>query len=77
MPSAMTPMLYVRRDVLGLSQAELATIAETTQGTVSKWESGDLEPDREQLERIREAIKARFLPWKDSWFFEIPAEAAE
>lgn len=56
--------------MFGISQAELAGIAKTSQGTVSKWEAGELEPDREQLSLIRDAAIERGLEWSDAWFFE-------
>lgn len=72
----MNPILHIRTQVLRISQAELAGIAHTSQGTVSKWEAGELEPDRNQLARIRvEAIK-RGHRWRDRWFFEAPAARA-
>ena len=72
----MSPILQLRKSVFGISQAELAAIAKTSQGTVSKWEAGELEPDREQLALIREAALKRGLEWSDAWFFEpAPTEA--
>jgi DNA-binding transcriptional regulator YiaG len=72
----MSPILQVRKRVFGISQAELAAIANTSQGTVSKWEAGELEPDREQLALIRSAAIDRGLEWSDAWFFEpAPTEA--
>lgn len=72
----MSPILQVRKRVFGISQAELAGIANTSQGTVSKWEAGELEPDREQLALIRSAARERGLEWSDAWFFETgPAKA--
>jgi DNA-binding transcriptional regulator YiaG len=73
----MSPILQLRKRVFGISQAELASIANTSQGTVSKWEAGELEPDREQLALIRSAAHERGLEWSDAWFFEpAPNEAA-
>lgn len=60
-----------------MSQAELAAIAETTQATVSRWESGQLEPSRVELSRIRKAVIETGKPWNDTWFFEAPAPAIE
>lgn len=71
----MNPMLHIRKQVLSLTQAEFAAIAGTSQGTVSKWEAGELEPDREQLARIRKAVLRRRLEWSDCWFFEAPKVA--
>lgn len=72
----MNPILHVRTRVLGISQVELGAIAKATQGTVSKWEAGALEPDRAQLSRIRAAVLDRGLDWSDAWFFEPAATAA-
>lgn len=71
----MGPIEHIRKSVLKISQTELAGIAGTTQATVSRWETGDLEPDRDQLARIRSAVKDRELAWDDGWFFEAPASA--
>jgi DNA-binding transcriptional regulator YiaG len=67
-------MLHVRKAVLDLNQAEFAKIAGTSQGTVSKWEAGELEPDRDQLALIRAEIRRRGIEWDDRWFFEAPSE---
>lgn len=73
----MNPMPIIRKSVLDISQAELAAIAGTTQATVSRWEKGELQPDRAQLARIREAAKSRGLAWDDAWFFEMPLPSPE
>lgn len=68
----------IRTSVLGVSQKELAAIAETSQGTVSRWETGELHPDLAQLARIRNHVLSLGKRWDDSWFFEAPnSEAAE
>lgn len=73
----MNPLLQIRKNVFGVTQSEMAAIAKVAQGTVSRWETGELVPDRRELSRIRlEALK-RGLAWDDSWFFEAPSEAAE
>lgn len=69
----MTPMLHVRKTVLGLTQGEMAAVAGTSQGTVSKWEAGELEPNREQLALIRAEIHHRGIEWDDRLFFDAPA----
>lgn len=71
----MSTIRYIRKELLGVSQSELALIAETTQTTVSRWERGDLFPDLSQLSRIRDAVKARGSQWRDEWFFEAPTAA--
>ena len=69
----MTPMLHVRKQVLGLTQAEFAAVASVSQGTVSKWENGELEPSREELALIRDEARRRGIDWDDCWFFDAPA----
>lgn len=71
----MTPIAFIRQNVFGLSQAAFAALADTTQPTVSRWENGELAPDAHQLSLIRDAARERSLSLKDSWFFEVPAEA--
>lgn len=72
----MNPMPLIRKTILDISQAELAAIAGTTQATVSRWEKGELQPDRTQLARIREAAMSRGVAWDDAWFFEMPCGVA-
>lgn len=72
----MNALRHIRKSILDLSQAEIAAIAEVSQGTVSKWENGELNPNMDEMARIRAAAMARNLPWDDSWFFETP-EAAQ
>lgn len=69
----MLPVEHIRRNVLRMSQAAFAEVAGVSQATVSRWESGEWEPNRNELEQIRAAAIARGVPWKDSWFFEVPA----
>lgn len=69
---AMNPIVHVRTVVLGITQAELALIARTSQGTVSKWEAGELEPGRDHLALIRDEVLRRSRVWDDRWFFDVP-----
>lgn len=73
----MNTVLHLRKNVLKLSQAELAEVAKTTQATVSRWENGELSPDLDQLTRLREEVITRKLTWDDAWFFEAPVQAGE
>ena len=75
----MNRMLHIRKQVFGVTQAEMAVIAGTRQATVSRWEAGVLNPDLSHLQRIRDAACERGLEWNDAVFFEpLPAqEAAE
>lgn len=70
------PLLYIRKTVLGLTQREMAVLTGTKQATVSRWETGELEPDREQMKAIRDEAARREVPWDDGWFFSVPEEAA-
>ncbi len=72
----MSAIRFIRKEVLGVSQAELASIAETTQTTVSRWEKGESFPDLSHLGRIREAVLSGGQKWNDAYFFSVP-EAAE
>lgn len=72
----MTSLLYIRKDVLAISQAEMAGIARTSQATVSRWEQGELQPDLLHMRRIRSAIMERGITWNDALFFDVPASDA-
>ncbi|MBN9472293.1 MAG: helix-turn-helix transcriptional regulator [Bosea sp.] len=69
----------IRRDIFGLKQSEFAEIAGTSQGTVSRWESGESCPGLDQLQQIRTAAVERGLPWDDALFFDasLPAPKSE
>ena len=71
----------IRTEVFQLNQAAFATVAGVSQATVSRWESGKWEPNRDELERIRQRAIADGKLWNDAWFFDPPSvparEAAE
>lgn len=71
-----TAIRMIRRCVLKASQSELAALASTSQGTVSRWENGELAPDLNQMAAIRDAARARGIKWRDEWFFN-PAAIPE
>jgi transcriptional regulator with XRE-family HTH domain len=73
----MRPIEHIRRHVFDLSQAAFGEIAGTTQASVSRWESGNQDPDLEQMARIREAARSRGLPWNDGLFFKTPESVAD
>jgi transcriptional regulator with XRE-family HTH domain len=68
----MNAIEYIRTHVFDVSQMAFAKIAGVNQGTVSRWESGVLWPDLQQIERLRNEAKARSLPWRDGWLFDVP-----
>jgi transcriptional regulator with XRE-family HTH domain len=73
----MRPIERIRKHVFGVDQAEFASIAQVSQGTVSRWERGKLVPSQQDLEAIRQAAVTRGLLWNDSWFFDqVPSPAA-
>ena len=72
----MSAIARIRKELLGLTQAELAAITGVTQATVSRWERGELFPNLRELALIREAAKAaKPDAWDDSLIFE-PRSAA-
>lgn len=68
----MTAVVQIRKR-FRMTQAEFAVVAGATQPTVCRWEKGELEPDRDQLSRIRSHALDTGLPWDDAWFFDAPA----
>ena len=69
--------LYNIRKLLNLSQAALASFCGTTQATVSRWEKGELQPDREQIAKIiiyAKSIGVDITP--EDFFAEFQTEAA-
>lgn len=72
----MHPIEHIRKNILGITQGALAAITGVTQATVSRWEAGELEPGRGEMERIRATARARGLAWDDRWFFEVPRSEA-
>lgn len=73
----MTPLQHIRKHLFKVSQSAFGEIAGTTQASVSRWESGEQEPDRSEMDRIRAAATERGINWDDSLFFEAPAQMQE
>ena len=69
----MNTMLSIRTTVFAITQREMADIAGVTQATVSRWEAGHWEPNRDELARIRNEAVRRKLKWKDGLFFAAPS----
>lgn len=64
-----TRMRFIRKEVLGLTQVGMARVAGVTQGTISKWESGELEPGLTEIARIRAEAARMKKRWRDAWLF--------
>jgi transcriptional regulator with XRE-family HTH domain len=73
----MTPMQHIRKAVFRISQSEMASISNTSQATVSRWEKGELSPDLSQMARIRDEAQSRGIEWSDGFFFDAPDPAPE
>jgi len=67
----MNAIKAIRKNVFCVTQQEFATIANVTQSSVSRWESG-IAPTLEEMANIRNAALSRGLVWDDRWFFEAP-----
>lgn len=74
----MNAIKHIRKEVFGLRQQEFAALAGVPQSRVSRWESGQSEPSRDEMARIRAAAKVRKLKrkWSDELFFTVPGQAA-
>jgi transcriptional regulator with XRE-family HTH domain len=66
----MSALRRIRKDVLSLSQAEIAALVGVSQGTVSKWENGELAPSLSEMSVIRAEALSRGIEWDDRWFFD-------
>ena len=68
----MNPAEHIRITVFGCpTQAKFAELLDTTQATVSRWESDGVIP-RHRMIDIRTLAKCRGFEWNDRWFFEAP-----
>lgn len=66
----MKPLEHIRKNLFSVSQSAFSEIAGVTQATVSRWESGELEPGRAEMAAIREEAVRRNILWDDRFFFE-------
>jgi transcriptional regulator with XRE-family HTH domain len=70
----MTPARYIRKAILGLTQAKLGKLLGVSQPSVQRWEQSGCFPAAYQP-RIRQIGKEKSPDWSDSWFFEVPIKA--
>lgn len=71
-----TPARFIREDVFRCpNQREFGELLGYEQGTISRFESGARQLNREAQDRIRAAAKRKRIKWNDGWFFEVPSEA--
>ncbi|MCZ7927345.1 MULTISPECIES: helix-turn-helix domain-containing protein [Agrobacterium] len=72
----MNEIRHIRKTLFAVSQSDFAAILGVAQSTVSRWEGG-VAPSLEEMRAIRSAAFEREIVWNDSYFFQIPKEAAE
>jgi DNA-binding transcriptional regulator YiaG len=72
MYASMNSVRHIRDNIFGLSQVAFAEIAGVSQATVSRWENGELEPNRDDMERIHSAARDRGLALDYETFFVAP-----
>ena len=65
--SQLNMMRFLRKKVLRMTQEEMAELTGVNQATVSRWETGDLEPSIGQIRLVREAAIAAGVEWNDRW----------
>lgn len=68
----MRAITHIRTNVFKQTQREFGRLAGVSQGTVSRWERGDLAPSHYEMTRIRTAAIRLGMPWDDQWFFVAP-----
>lgn len=72
----MGPLYRVRKEILKLTQAEIAEVAKTRQATVSRWERGELEPSRDQLALVLEYARVHGIDLTPADFFGLDESAS-
>ena len=69
----MNPAIYIRKNILNLTQEKLSEYLDVTQPTIHRWEESGVIPAKHQRQ-IREFASEKGIYWNDSWFFSIPDE---
>ncbi len=65
----MNRMKHIRTNVFEVSQSRFARIVAVNQSTVCRWETGELEPDRFDLQNIKDYARVKNIPFSVEWFF--------
>lgn len=60
----------IRKRALKITQTKVAEITGASQGTVSRWETGELEPSFSDLAKLRVWAAANERPLNDAWLFD-------
>jgi len=69
----MNPVIYIRKNILNLTQENFSKCLDVTQPTIHRWEGSGIIPAQHQR-KIRELAVQKGINWHDSWFFSIPDE---
>lgn len=72
----MARLRHIRQNVFGMNQADFAGMLGISQSAICMLELRDALPEKHQR-TIRAEAASRGLQWRDEWFFETPAEAAQ
>lgn len=76
MTDSPSPIRYMRREVFGVTQEELAAVGGVSRPRISRYESGLEDPPYRFMARLRAEAKRRGLSWDSDWFFSPPAAPA-
>jgi transcriptional regulator with XRE-family HTH domain len=68
----MNALLFIRKHVLRTLQGDIAAITQVAPSTVSRWEAGQIQPNLDEIARLREACLHRVGAWDEDWLFDPP-----
>lgn len=72
-----SPIRWIRRQVFGATQEQLAAIGGVSRPRVSRYETGADDPPFAFMRRVRHEALQQGKPFSADWFFERPAEGEE
>lgn len=67
--SSSNQITYLRKNILRISQKELASLCNVSQATVCRWEQGTMDPKLSDLKKIRDKAAQGGIILDDSEFF--------